>query len=232
MTLVGLTALSVEISTKVSTPVLDRRLGRVPGAEDVVVNALDHVVFDDRHVLVGSGVIDRLDAESRHELRARDAGGARCRAAARARPPAGRASAISFSSRSIVVERKLRHLKQHQPAGREPHDLAAQLRADGAAGAGDQDALAADAGAEQRGFGGTGSRPSRSATSTSRSSSMLRLAGDQVRQVGNDWTCNPRGSRRSGSRAAGGAKRMASRAGSVQSAAGEPFVAAHPVRTP
>ncbi len=41
---------------------LERRLRRVPGADDVVVDAFDDVVLDDRHVLVGGGVIDRLHA--------------------------------------------------------------------------------------------------------------------------------------------------------------------------
>ena len=80
-------------------PGLERRFRRVPGADDVVVDALDHVVLDDRHVLVGGRVVDRLHAEGRRAPRARDGGGARCRAAARSprraargpRPPRARA---------------------------------------------------------------------------------------------------------------------------------------------
>ncbi len=63
MTFVGLTALSVDISTKVSTTDFERGFGGVPGADDVVVDAFNDVVLDDRHVLVGGGVIDRLHLE-------------------------------------------------------------------------------------------------------------------------------------------------------------------------
>ena len=48
-----------------------------------------------------------------------------------------------------VVERELRHFEQHQPPRCQPHDLAAQLRADRAAAAGDQHRLALDAGLEE-----------------------------------------------------------------------------------
>ena len=62
-------------------PGLARRLGGVPGADDVVVDALDHVVLDDRHVLVGGGVIEGLNRRRWRALRARDAGGAHYRGA-------------------------------------------------------------------------------------------------------------------------------------------------------
>ena len=50
------------------------------------------------------------------------------------------------------VQREFGDLEQHQAARRELHDLPAQLRADGSAGARHQDGLAADAGAQQRGI--------------------------------------------------------------------------------
>ena len=59
--LVGRTALSVDTSTKRSTPQRFRRLRQDGGAEGVVAQARDRVVLDDRHVLVGGGVVDRLD---------------------------------------------------------------------------------------------------------------------------------------------------------------------------
>ena len=49
-----------------------------------------------------------------------------------------------------LVERELGNLEQHQAARRQLDDLAAQLRTDGSAGTGDQDRLAANAGAQQR----------------------------------------------------------------------------------
>ena len=62
MMLVGRTALSVEISTNRSTPQLSAASASDGGAEGVVAQAGDRVVLDDRHVLVGGGVIDGLDA--------------------------------------------------------------------------------------------------------------------------------------------------------------------------
>ncbi len=60
MTLVGFTALSVEMSTNFLDAVPDRGLGDAPGAEHVVVHRLPGVVvLHQRHVLVGGGVEDR-----------------------------------------------------------------------------------------------------------------------------------------------------------------------------
>ena len=171
MTLVGFTALSVEISTKVSTRHSSAASAVLPGAEDVVVDALDHVVLDDRHVLVRGRVIDVCTPNVLHDLahamlvvrvaQQRDEFDASCRvahsaSAARARSRRARAR----TSRAAPARR-----------GGSAHDLAAQLRTDRAARAGHQDDLAADAGIEQRAFGGTGSRPSRSSASMSRTSS-------------------------------------------------------------
>ncbi len=47
---------------------LVRSLGRVPGRDHIVVNALDHVLLDDRHVLVRGRVIDRLDPVGLEDL--------------------------------------------------------------------------------------------------------------------------------------------------------------------
>src|SRR3984957_21086628 len=38
------------------------RFGGIPGGDDVVVNSLDDVLLDDGHVLVGGGVVNRLDS--------------------------------------------------------------------------------------------------------------------------------------------------------------------------
>ncbi len=46
----------------------DGSFGRMPGADDIVVYALDHVVFDHGHVLVSGGMIYGLDTERLQDL--------------------------------------------------------------------------------------------------------------------------------------------------------------------
>ena len=56
MTLVGLTALVGRDQYKVLNPGLERVLGDIGGAEDIVANALEAVGLDHRHMLVRRGV--------------------------------------------------------------------------------------------------------------------------------------------------------------------------------
>ena len=60
ITLVGRTALSVEIRTNRSVPTSGCGLHHVRGAEDVRVERLLRMVLEDRHVLVGGGVEHHL----------------------------------------------------------------------------------------------------------------------------------------------------------------------------
>ena len=94
---------------------LEGRLGRVPRADDVVVDALDHVVLDDRHVLVGGGVIDGLHAEGGEHL----AHAVAVMRVAEQRHDLHRQLLVRRDLLQLaldVVERQLRHLEQHQPA--------------------------------------------------------------------------------------------------------------------
>jgi hypothetical protein len=120
----------------------------MPGADDVVVDALDHVVFDDRHMLVGRRVVERLHAkgrdrtahpvtvmhgtEQRHDLDIQ---------------PVCLTQGLQFLI--DLIEVVLAEIEQHQPARAQFDDLPAQLRADRATGTGDHHRLAADAGVEQ-----------------------------------------------------------------------------------
>ena len=125
-------------------PGLERRFRGVPGADHVVVNAFDHVVLDDRHVLVSGGVVDGLHAERGQDL----AHPVPVMRIAQERHDLHRQLLMrrDFLQLALdVVQRQLRHLEQHQAAGAQADDLPAQFRADGPAGPGDQDALAADA---------------------------------------------------------------------------------------
>ncbi len=175
-------------------PGLERSLGRVPGADDVVVDALDHVVLDDRHVLVGGGVIHRLHAEGRehfthampvvriaeqrHDLDRQAARGrrlpparARCCTApaptSRTAPDGWGPDARSAGTAPSRSSRPRRSPARTCPRIHEPNSF---------------------------GRGGTGSRPSRSPTSTSRSSLICALPEMRSERLGRDCTCTPRGS--------------------------------------
>ena len=44
------------------------RLGGTECAEHVILYALDHILFDQWHVFVGSGMVNRFDAEAFHRV--------------------------------------------------------------------------------------------------------------------------------------------------------------------
>ncbi len=127
---------------------LMRRLGRIPGGDDIVINARDDILFDDGHMLVGGRVVHRLHAVGRENI-------AQAKSVVRIADETdqidlhrmffGQRAQLSFD----VVERQFGHFEQHQPTWVQSDDLPAQLRADGAAGAGDHDHPVADAGVEQ-----------------------------------------------------------------------------------
>ncbi len=106
-------------------------------------------------------------------------------------PRSGRISTRNAFVRSHIfqlaldlVERELGHLEQDQPARTQTHDLAAQLRADGAAGAGHHDALVADAGFEELGVGWDGVAAQEIAYIDVTKLVDARLAGNDVGKVG------------------------------------------------
>ena len=124
MTLVGFTALSVDTSTKVSTSVSCAASAVFQVAITLLVNALDHVLLDDRHVLVGGGVIDGLHPIGHQNLAH----------AQLVMGVADQADQIDGEGMLIgeraklpldVVERELRHLEQHQTLWAQADDLSA-----------------------------------------------------------------------------------------------------------
>ena len=137
---VGLAALSVEISTNRSTSWAIGGLDQVLGAADVGLHALAGVPLEQRQVLERGGVEDDL------------------RAGARGRSGAIRSrSRMSATTTVVGVQQRLAPQLELQPvqvrlvvvehdqlARAEAADLAAQLAADRAAGAGDQHPLAGD----------------------------------------------------------------------------------------
>ncbi len=134
MTELGLTALSVEISTIAGGGggIRDRLR-----AEDVGAQALERVVLDDRHVLQRGGVEDQLGAEClAQRFHAREItyiGDDRAALAAR----------LSLRQFKIdLPQRELAVVEQHQLGRRKTGDLARQFRPDAAAGACDQNAAA------------------------------------------------------------------------------------------
>ena len=112
------------------------------------MHALDKVLLDDRHVLVGRRVIDALRAigaddfadavevvrvaEQRHDFNAELL-----------------ALVDDLQLPLDLVEGDLAHLQQQQAPGTQRENLAAELGADRAAGSGDEHALAADTGTQQ-----------------------------------------------------------------------------------
>ncbi len=103
---------------------LDGRFGRVPGADDVVVNAFDDVVLDDRDMFVRSRVIDGLHAERSQHF-------AHAMAVMRVPEQGNKLHRQVLAGCELIelaldgVQGQLRHLEQHQAAGRQPHDLPA-----------------------------------------------------------------------------------------------------------
>ena len=170
---------------------LERRLGGVPRTDHVVVNALDHVVLDDRHVLVGGGVVDRLYAEGGQDL----AHPVAVMRVAQERHDLDRQLLVRRNLLQLpldLVERQLRHLEQHQAARAQADDLPAQLRADGAPGPGDQDALTADARAEQFGVGRYRIASQQVTHFHIAQLVDLGLAGNQVREIRERLNVHPK----------------------------------------
>jgi len=117
-------------------------------AEHVVVHAFDHVVLDERHVLVRGGVIHGLDVVRLEHL-------AHAVAVMRGADQRDDLDVQRLVLRQVLerlidrVERRFRDVEQHEPLRAERRDLEAELRADRPAGARDHDGLAANAGVEQ-----------------------------------------------------------------------------------
>ena len=125
---------------ELADPGRGRRTRAHGSAHDIVAHRLPGVAdFHERHMLVGGGV--------KHEYRPM---------LVHHRLHAYRILAVGDQGDDLEarphrfellldgVERELRQFAQHQPARRKACDLAAQLRADGTAGAGDQDTMPAD----------------------------------------------------------------------------------------
>ena len=135
MTLVGFTALSVEISTIASAPTAARRIGDVARAGGVGQQALQRVGLDHRHVLQRRGVEHQLRPPCvEHVADPRlvaDVGDQRLRAA--------RADGVSASSRSICHSAYSPLSSSTSRSGPKRRHLPRQLAADRAAGAGHHD---------------------------------------------------------------------------------------------
>ncbi len=139
MTLVGLTALSVLTMTNAAHPLARAASATDPGAEDVVLDRLAGIAFHHRHVLVGGAVENDLRLmqfeNPRDPPRVADVGDQRNHFRS---DPAVTQLAVDLEK--IVF----RLIEQDQPARTKFHGLPADFRADAAAGAGDQNALAGE----------------------------------------------------------------------------------------
>ena len=125
-------------------PAPRRRLRHDLGAEDVVVQGGGDLVLQQRHVLVGGGVEDHLRALVGEEGLDLARGGDIQQIAAQS-------AAVAPGLRQLrldLVEVELPLIHQDQPPGAAAPDLAAQLGADGAAGAADQHHLVRQAAAD------------------------------------------------------------------------------------
>ena len=145
ITVAGCTALSVETSTKR----LDARLARdprdEPRGERVVAHRLDRVALHQPDVLVGGGVEDdvgRCSAKHLAHPLALLAVGEHGRE--RRRVDVAVVLELALDAEEVV----LGVVDEDQPPRRDARDLAAQLGADRAAGAGDHDDLAGEVGAD------------------------------------------------------------------------------------
>ncbi len=137
ITLVGFTALSVEIMTKRETPCAHGGAGQHPGAPDVVLHRLARAGLHERHVLVRRGVEDEVGPVlGHHRVNPPPVGHVADHGVdvARAAPVA---QVVLDGEEAVLVP-----LEQHQTARAERQDLPAQLRPDRAAGAGDENASA------------------------------------------------------------------------------------------
>ena len=131
MTLLGRTALSVEIMTKLSTPTASARIRHELGAEHVVLDRLAEVALHHWNVFVGGGVKHHVRPVALHQ-----------RSHARFVGDVGHAGdeldvRLELDQTSLDLEQAvLAPLHEHHLLRLERHELTAQLRADAAAGAG------------------------------------------------------------------------------------------------
>ncbi len=143
MTVAGFTALSVETSTNVPDADLAGDPRHEPRGQGVVAHRLDRVQLHHRDVLVGRGVEDDvrpvLGEHLAHPLLLLAVGQDRDR---------GADVAILLELAQDLEQVVLGVVDQDEPARAHPGDLAAQLAADRAAGAGDQHDLALQIGAD------------------------------------------------------------------------------------
>ena len=135
MTLVGWTALSVEINTKLRTPNSSARSARHLVPKTLFSDRLADVGFHQRHVLVGGGVEDHLGTMLLEDLLASAA--RLVTSAMQACSAVGVCSAAS--SRSMAKMRFSPRPTSTSDSGLNSQDLPADFRADAAAGAGDHD---------------------------------------------------------------------------------------------
>ncbi len=123
-------------------------LGGVPGAVDVVAHALDDIVFHQRDMLVGGGVVDRLHTKAAHDGfhpvffldGAQNAVQVDVICA-----EFGGFLQLAFD----LVEAELVQFEQHDGAGAVLDDLATQLATDGTAGTGDHDHFVGNVGGHE-----------------------------------------------------------------------------------
>jgi hypothetical protein len=127
----------------------ERRFPGMPRGKHVVVDALDHVLLDDRHVLVSGRVIHGLHRVRLHDL----AHAVLVMRVAEERDDFERQTLARRDETQLfldVVERELRHFEQQQARRRQANDLATELGTDRTTGACHQHRLALDRRAEQR----------------------------------------------------------------------------------
>ena len=100
-------------------PAFHGRFRGVVGREDIVVNALDHVVFDDGHVLVRGRVINRLDRQGGNDFAHAMlvvCVAQQCHELDGIAKPGIDGAQLAFD----LVESELRRFQQYQPPGTAP----------------------------------------------------------------------------------------------------------------
>ena len=120
-----------------------RGLGRDPGRDRVVAHGLQRVCLHQRHVLVGGGVEDDARFEALHHLQHP----VRLLAVGQHRLDAGEVALLDHLAVDLE-EVVLGVVEHHQQPRADAGDLAAELGADRAAGAGDEDDAVAQVGAD------------------------------------------------------------------------------------
>ena len=132
-----------------------RAFGQRRSAEGVVAQPADGILLDDRHVLVGGGVIDHLDRIADDRLAQLRRVEHRAEHADDLRPRHLGPHGLDELGDLVLdlVERDFGDIEQHDAARPLLQELAHQLGADGAAGAGDQDGLAARLARQEIGVG-------------------------------------------------------------------------------